>query len=407
MGLALLGISGGSEDIALLVLFARHDEFTLYSAVAASNLLPDPIDVWWKMAHSVHGWGKVQLVERLAQRVSDRSDIRAWLLRDGVANSVLDEYLALICARAGNLLDALSPPRIDRALLDGACRLVSALYLEGPTAGISEYEDGVAVVRLLLGHLERDATSLDHLACVADTRRWLAWPAPAVPSADLVEALALSPERMEAMEEEAEKAWVRRDRLGWTAETRAELAMKSDAILAWPRWAEVVRSSLAAPTAQAMHAFTLARVIGLDVWETAFALLEREPLNQGWYYHLLRSRDPAQTDRVVTFAEQHLPLDQIATGPKRDLGLGPEYVAHSCLDFVVQEMRRPDIWSPRLVAAALRSPVVRNRNMAIKALQAHHREDWSAELEAAVRQALNDEPDPQLRASLASAAASA
>jgi hypothetical protein len=62
VGLAILGISGRPEDTDLLVLFARHDEFTLYSAVAASNLLPDPVDVWWKMAQNVHGWGKVQLV---------------------------------------------------------------------------------------------------------------------------------------------------------------------------------------------------------------------------------------------------------------------------------------------------------------------------------------------------------
>jgi len=110
--------------------------------------------------------------------------------------------------------------------------------------------------------------------------------------------------------------------------------------------------------------------------------------------------------RLLSFAERHLPLDAIAKGPKNDLGLGPEFKAHSCLDFVVQEMKRPDIWSPRLVAVALRSPLIRNRSMAINALKTHRRAEWSDELVHAVGRTLEDEPDPKLRESLASATAS-
>ena len=403
VGLAILGISGRAEDTDLLMLFARHDEFTLYSAVAASNLLPDPVDVWWKMAQNVHGWGKVQLVERLAQKIANRSDIKAWILRDGIANSVLDEYLALICARAGDLAEALAQPEIDGPLLNGACRLLSALYMEGPTAGISEYEDGVVVVERLLTHLEREATSLEHLECVADTRRWLQWPAPAIPPDDVLASLPVSAEEIK---KQSEAAWAQRERLGWTDGKRSELATRCDAVLAWPKWAEVVRSTFTTNSSQAIRAFTLAPAIGIDVWEAGFEQLERDPLDQGWYYYLLRSRDPARTGRVVSFAERHLPLDQIAIGPKRDLGLGPEFRAHSCLDFVVQEMKRPDVWSPRLVAVALRSPVIRNRNMAINALKMHRRAEWSDELVSAIGRTLDDEPDPKVRESLSSATSS-
>lgn len=400
LGLALLGVSGRSEDVDVLMLFARHDEFSLYSEVAASNLLPDPVDVWWKMAQNVNGWGKVQLVERLAQKVVNRPDIKAWLLRNGVANSVLDEYLALICARAGNLADALSGAEIDRPLLDGACRLVSALYLEGPTAGISEYEDGVVAIQRLVGHLGRQATTLDHLACISDTRRWLEWPGPAPLRPDIAALLHVSDEDFI---KRSQDAWARRERLGWVPMVRSQLATECDAILAWPRWAEVVRSSLTADSSQAIRAFTLAPAIGLDVWDAGFARLEKDPLDQGWYYQLLQSRDPSRTGLVVAFAERSLPLDQIATGPKRELGLGPEFRAHSCLDFVLQEMKRPDVWSARLVAVGLRSPVTRNRNMAINALKSHPRTEWNEDLEAAVRLTLEDEPDPKVRASLASA----
>src|SRR5256885_1714650 len=60
-----------------------------FRAASAGNLLADPLDVWWEMAPSVHGWGKVQLVERLCQRAEDRPDLRDWLLRHGCDNAIM------------------------------------------------------------------------------------------------------------------------------------------------------------------------------------------------------------------------------------------------------------------------------------------------------------------------------
>ena len=48
-----------------------------------------------------------------------------------------------------------------------------------------------------------------------------------------------------------------------------------------------------------------------------------------------------------------------------ELGLGPAFSGHGCLDMVLQEMTREGGYSPALVAAGLRSPVVRNRNMGV------------------------------------------
>ncbi len=57
LGILLLGACGTGDDIADLSELARHDEFTLFAAVAAGNLVADPVDVWWGMARRVHGWG--------------------------------------------------------------------------------------------------------------------------------------------------------------------------------------------------------------------------------------------------------------------------------------------------------------------------------------------------------------
>ncbi len=99
---------------------ARHGEFSLFAAVAAGNLLEDPVDVWWEMARSVHGWGKVQLVERLCRRAEDRPDLQDWLLRQGCVNDILPEYRAFACATGGRLIEALSADQVDDGLRERA-----------------------------------------------------------------------------------------------------------------------------------------------------------------------------------------------------------------------------------------------------------------------------------------------
>jgi hypothetical protein len=87
------------------------------------------------------------------------------------------------------------------------------------------------------------------------------------------------------------------------------------------------------------------------------------------------------------------------------MGLGPEYGAHRCLDFVVQEMRRESVFSPRLVASAQRSPVVGNRNMAVAALENHPIEEWGSGLARDLLRAASDEPDEQVRERMKAVAA--
>jgi hypothetical protein len=123
---------------------------------------------------------------------------------------------------------------------------------------------------------------------------------------------------------------------------------------------------------------------------------------------LLRCNRPEDRDRirrVIAFAEANLPLDEIASGPSNLIGLGSAYGAHRCLDFVVQEMRRHSVFSPRLVAAALRSPVVRNRNLAVAALENHPIEEWGPELARDLLRAASAEPDEQVRERMEAVAA--
>jgi acyl-CoA thioesterase len=71
---------------------------------------------------------------------------------------------------------------------------------------------------------------------------------------------------------------------------------------------------------------------------------------------------------------------------------------NQALTYVVQEMRDGELYSDRLVAAALRSPVISTRNQGLNAVQARSREHWGETVEVAVTQLLSDEPDEKVLA---------
>lgn len=211
LGAILLGSCGGRQDVDLLLTLARHDEFTLYAAVAVGNLMDDPADVWWTMARNVHGWGKIQVVERLCGRVDDRPEIQDWLIRHGCDNEVLPEYLACYCARAGRLAQALETERPDQELLAGACLIVRALLSPGPAEDLGCYEDGVAATRALIGHLETRPKSPECLELIATLHDWLESPEPRRPGQS--------------------DPWPARKTLGWTPGLRADLAARCRGML--------------------------------------------------------------------------------------------------------------------------------------------------------------------------------
>jgi hypothetical protein len=128
-GILLLELSSEDRDRPVLETLALHDEFTLYAALALCKLSSNPENVLWQLAQKVHGWGHVQVVERLDG--TKNPAIQAWMLRDGFRNDIMDEYLAGICARTGRLHEALSTKVVDRALLDGAAGIIKALVYGG------------------------------------------------------------------------------------------------------------------------------------------------------------------------------------------------------------------------------------------------------------------------------------
>src|SRR5690554_2125307 len=91
-GIAILGLCQNKSVLNDIKILGLHDEFTVYSTIAIANLSDNVENDLWELAQKVDGWGKIQLVDRLA-RPELREPIKDWLILDGYKNSIMYEYL--------------------------------------------------------------------------------------------------------------------------------------------------------------------------------------------------------------------------------------------------------------------------------------------------------------------------
>ena len=368
-GTAILGLYRNPENETLFQTIARHEEFTLFCAVALSNLSDDPEPSLWTLARNVNGWGRIHVVERLAH--TQNPEIKNWLLREGFRNSVMYEYLAYTCATAGGLLSALSRDTVDRELLTSAGEILAALIAGGPAENIDDYEDGALAVEMFLGHMESSAATLDDFVHVHTTKQFL---------------------------DDEDADWDSRAERGWTVERRNELRATCDRILNRPEWTDQARHGLASDGDMEFHrANQVAEALRLDTWETRWQRLQEKPTDSARWYQVMARCNDDRVSAVIAFAEENIDLDKIATGPSNEMGLGPGWEHHQCLDYVVQELRKFPGQGSRLIKAGLRSPVVRNRNMSIAALAAWGHDLWDNYLRDALEAAAKVEPEEDVR----------
>lgn len=368
-GIAILGLFRQSEDLELFQTLGRHDEFTLFCVVALTNASEGQEEALWTLARNVTGWGRIHAVERLAQATDPA--IRRWLLREGFRNSVMYEYLAGTCARAGGLLVALTEEPMDRELLTSAGEILQALIAGGPAEGIDDYEDARPVIESYLGHMAASAETVEDFLHVNSIKGFL---------------------------EEDESRWATRHDAGWSAEGRGGLRSACDEILGRPEWADRVRAGLASDDEVVFaHSDQAAKVLRIDTWDIHRRRLRQQPADPGRWYHVMALCDEARIGEVVKYAEESLDLAGIATGAADELGLGPGFEQHRCLDYFLQELGRFPGKGATLIEAGLRSPVVRNRNMAVAALAGWSRGEWPDGIAESLERATGSEPDDGVR----------
>lgn len=372
MGLAWLGLFRDPSLRPIFFTVGRHDEFTLFAAVALGNYSGDVHRNLWELARHAQGWGRVHIVERL--RGTTDPEIRSWLLREGYRNHVMYEYTAHVAATTGGLLEALTAGTPDRELRVGAGEILAALIAGqgGPAEGIEEYEDGAAATRRYVEHLEAGhGEELSHVLAVDAIQGFLT-------------------------DEDAD--WSLRERLGWSRELRDQLLRQCEAILSRSSWSEAVRDDLESGDETAhWQASEAARVLGIDAWPAHLAAIEGGSLSFIDWARATDIGDRGRMEQVVAVAMETFDLGQLGSGPAESLGLGPNHALYSAHEQVVRGVGRFPGLGWALVRAGLRSPVVRNRHAAVGTLEAWGKDAWPPDAVDALERAIAEEPRDDVR----------
>lgn len=168
-------------------------------------------------------------------------------------------------------------------------------------------------------------------------------------------------------------------------------------ITARDAWSGLIRDQLEANDPIAFHqAAEAARKAGIDPFEWHWRRLQERPTDSGAWNLVMQHVNTDRIDAALSLADRHLPLNEISTGPADEIGFGPQFELHSCLDAILQSLKAYPGKGSRLLAAGLLSPVVRNRYMAINALEAWNSAHWGDDIREALVSARQLEIDEDL-----------
>ena len=274
-------------------------------------------------------------------------------------------------------MSALSEDNVDRQLLSVAGEMIEAMIVGGPVENIDDYEDGPLVIEMYLNQMSVNADTLVDFMHVHSIKRFF---------------------------EQDESKWAARFERNWNEERRERMNALCDVILTGPHWPILVQETLNSRDDEAFNlADQAASQLGIDTWVFHWHRLQQKPTDPVRWYHVMAQCNKDRIDSVVAAAENRIDLSQIATGPGSELGLGPGYELHSCLDYVLQQLRHFPGHGHKLIQAGLKSPVIRNRNMALAVISEWGQTKWTNAIRDSLTAAIKVEPEEDLRKRMAKA----
>ncbi|MBQ6294045.1 MAG: hypothetical protein IJK77_09375 [Lachnospiraceae bacterium] len=297
-----------------------YDEFTIFAVWNIRQWEDGNLEVFG-LARKVHGWGRIHAIEFLE---ADTDEIRRWLLTEGCVNDVMPAYSALtVWEKCG--AEEILRGKPSREEFKAILRIVEALLDEGPCPGISQVENAENVLLRLL------ELAPDHYLTAEDLSVIL------------------------AVKRRAENK----------KEPLTAVISACDGVLRLPLSVMVIRDAVREGKAQ-----ELAQELGLpfreDLLRAMRADFERHCgkvswlMNDGEYY----------AEQAMALFREKLPLAKMKGDPIDDLCLGDEYRNHNILQYMIQELDGRLLHGTDFIMTGLASPVSRNRNRALKVLQA-------------------------------------
>jgi hypothetical protein len=366
-GIAILGLCQNKSVLNDIKILGLHDEFTVYATIAIARLSDNAENDLWDLAKKVDGWGKIQLVDRLS-RPDVSESIKDWLIYEGYKNSIMYEYLAYTCAINGELHKKLKTDVINEKLFKSASDIIEALIaIGGPAEDITTYPFASQVIQDFIRHAKIQANDISDFNALHKIKDFLV-------------------ELQNDIGEHNEN--------GWNQDIISNCIIEIVKILNSRDWKVAVNEGLKSnDNVMYWNAKHAAVKLEIDLWETVWAKLQAKPLDFSNWYDVTYYCKPEHSDKIIDFALKHLPLDEMATGPRDSFGFGENYNNFNSLDTVITFLKNYPKKGEQIILTGLKSPVTRNRNMAIKVLEKWKKENWSSDIEREIRHLNEVEPN--------------
>ncbi|MCK7553499.1 hypothetical protein MKQ70_00155 [Chitinophaga sedimenti] len=362
-GMALLGLCRRDEVLPMLRMLGLHDEFTIYSTIAIIYLSPDPETDLWNLARQVDGWGRVQVVDRLALLAEDEA-VKDWLVREGYRNSIMYEYLAYTCALHGELHEKLDVPAIDKQLFAAAGDLLEAMIMGGPAEDINEYEFAAPAIENYVRHARTLADNVHDFYILHEIGNYIA---------------------LETRD------WKVLRNNGWTQDLRSNVLIDIMGIIQQPGWHKRVMAGLQSEeSVEYYQAKEAAKILRINTEDIFWHRLRMEPTNSNSWYDVLDHGNGVHIDDAVRYAMETL-LQQNVDNE------GAAIQAGLSLDFLVNALAKHPGKGETLLLAALQSTQLRSRSMAVRTLSVWEQDDWTPALRDALLRLGATEPHESLR----------
>ena len=374
VGLALLGICQQKEVLDDIKLLGLHDEFTIFSVVAISNISDDAVTDLWDLAKKIDGWGKIRTVEHLV-KMELTSPIKDWLLTDGYKNYVMYEYLAYTCAVAGELHYELEKKTISEQLFISAAEIIDALLSEGPAEDISVYDHASVVIINFVRHAENHTSIVLTFTVLNHIKEYLV---------------------------ELERSNVKVTESGWSEDLLSNCLIDIAAIINNKDWQQVILNALQSDDdVTYWKGKQAAKIIGLDIWEIVWEKLKQNPSKYSLWHDIVTAAKADYVDEMVNMMIETFPLKEISTGPKDSLGFGAGYEKHAALESMITFLGEYPGKGVSIILAGLNSPVTRNRNITLKTLYRWGENNWPDEVRLVLLELKKIEPDKDTKAHVA------
>ena len=363
-GIAILGLCQNKKPIGDIKILGLHDEFTVFSTIALSNLSDNLVNDLWELAKQVDGWGKIQLVDRLAE-MELNSEIKDWLVLEGYKNNIMYEYLALTCAKNGMLNEKLNAEYIDDNLYSSAGDIIIALMDEGPAVGMSEYDESSEIIENFIRHSKTRNLNINNFITLHRIKDYLEE----------------SPEENETLK-------------NWNENDLSNCLIDINELLNSKDWTIEVKNALkSSNNIEYWNGKQAAEKLGIDLWDTVWNKLKQNPLDSSAWYDVTANAKENNVEEIIDFAINNLPLELLGSGPKDSMGIGDDFQKHSSLDSVITFLENYPKKGEKLILVGLDSPVIRNRNMAIRVLDKWKAENWSSEITEKINRLKEIEPN--------------